>query len=168
MQTSFVMCQSHSLHPREFDLSLCKLITYMTGLAWGFCTVSFVVWIDRNSLTHTHAYLKLPKNNSLWKHVLLSLVHSEMPSFCLGGSLTDNNSFHPSGDWTFQSKLKGAFVCYPYCSLLGLALWWRIQVSGISQGLALAFWGCLLRWCWGFWPRGSGLMWSFMFNKHSR
>ena len=49
----FVMPQKHSLHSRESDLCPCTLITYVIGLGLAFCTVSAVVWTERNSLTHT-------------------------------------------------------------------------------------------------------------------
>lgn len=92
------------------------------GLALPFAQ-SPLVWVERNSRSYYLSYLGLPKDNSPWKHFLLSLVFFKMQGSASKDLLTDINGFHLSDVWTIQSNLKDAAgALSSHLPLLGLTL----------------------------------------------
>lgn len=104
----------------ESPLSMADVLCDVSGAflaSWEFISLQAhhlgdrpgpAVWIGRNSLTRSLP-LRLPRVNSHRKSSFC-LWHSATPRLCLGGSVTDSRSVHPSGVWPFQSELKGAIV----------------------------------------------------------
>ena len=133
----------------------CRLTTQRPGPAFLLSLLCGLGWEEFPDPYYL-SYLGLPKDNSPWKHFLLSLVFFKRPRLCLQGTVTDINSFHLSDVWTIQSNLKDAVVPYPHLPLLGLTL--RIHISEKKITLALGLvsgkcfqilrcigklWGCL-------------------------
>ena len=95
----------------------CRLTTQRPGPAFLLSLLCGLGWEEFPDPYYL-SYLGLPKDNSPWKHFLLSLVFFKRPRLCLQGTVTDINSFHLSDVWTIQSNLKDAVVPYPHLPLL--------------------------------------------------
>lgn len=161
-------------------LSPFPLITYVIGLALGFLH-GLLCGLNPQEFPDSCSSLSgLPKDNSLWKHFLLSLVLFEMPRLCPRENVTDNHSLRLFGVWTSQSKLKGTIACYPQSGRTGTLMkhpnFWNITVIwGVNLWQRLSHFSLhkKLRIFVTADARASGLEalgleQSFIFNKHSK
>ena len=73
----------------------CRLTTQRPGPAFLLSLLCGLGWEEFPDPYYL-SYLGLPKDNSPWKHFLLSLVFFKRPRLCLQGTVTDINSFHLS------------------------------------------------------------------------
>lgn len=117
----------------------CRLTTQRPGPAFLLSLLCGLGWEEFPDPYYL-SYLGLPKDNSPWKHFLLSLVFFKRPRLCLQGTVTDINSFHLSDVWTIQSNLKDAVVPYPHLPLLGLTLRIHISEKKNHTGFGISFW----------------------------